>query len=279
MKRSVLFWILAFILTIGAAVFQRVTGPSYPVSGSVTIGGKTIPYKLDRSHAGPTDATVTVKTDDPTIEGVVSWKRHKTNDAWTSVPMAFDHGTLSAALPHQPASGKLMYRVELRQGEQRVTLAAPDPVVIRFRGDVPLVIFLPHLVAMFGAMLLSTRAGMEFFSPGPNLKKLTYWTLGFLFVGGFILGPAMQYYSFNAWWTGWPVGTDLTDNKTAVAFLAWIVAAFALGRSKSPKRWALAASIILLAVYLIPHSLLGSELNYNETAPPAVKADSSVVRE
>jgi hypothetical protein len=274
MKRSVLFWVLAVFITIGAAVFQRVTGPSYPVSGTTTISGRNIPYRFDRSHAGSTDAPVVLKTDDPSITGILHWKRFKTDDEWTSVPMTFDHGTLVANLPRQPVAGKLLYRVQLEQGGQRVSLPGPEPIVIRFRGDVPLIIFVPHLIAMFGAMLLSTRAGLEFFSSLPNPKKLTYWTLGFLFVGGFILGPSMQYYSFDVWWTGWPVGSDLTDNKTAVAFIAWVVAALAIGKGKHPHRWALGASIILLLVYLIPHSMLGSELDYREIDKQSNKVKS-----
>jgi hypothetical protein len=133
----------------------------------------------------------------------------------------------------------------------------------------------PHILAMFVAMLLSVRAGLEFFSKEPKLKTLTYWTLGVLFVGGFILGPLMQYYSFNAWWTGWPFGNDLTDNKTALAFVAWLVAALALKRTKNPKRWALAASVIMLLVYLVPHSVLGSELDYRELDKQTKQVDTT----
>jgi hypothetical protein len=35
-----------------------------------------------------------------------------------------------------------------------------------------------------------------------------------------------------------------------------------LRKDRNKKGWALAASIILLAVYLIPHSMFGSELDY-----------------
>jgi len=38
-----------------------------------------------------------------------------------------------------------------------------------------------------------------------------------------------------------------------------------LKRFKRPKRWAIAAAIITLIVYLIPHSVLGSEIDYSKT--------------
>ncbi len=205
---------------------------------------------------GMSNAPVEIRTDDQSIKGALYWRRFKTSDPWSEVPMVYDGGTLRAELPHQPVAGKLTYRVELLKGEEQVSLPEIDPIIIRFRGDVPLYVLIPHLIAMFGAMLCSTRAGLEFFSKEPKLRKLTYSTLAFLFAGGFILGPLMQYFSFDVWWTGWPVGTDLTDNKTAVAFIVWVATAIALAKAKKPTRWVLSASIIMLAVYLIPHSVL-----------------------
>jgi hypothetical protein len=275
MNRSVLLWILAAFITLVSAVYQRVTGPTYPVSGEVRFAGQMIPFRFNRSHPGPSNALVDIKTGDQSITGVLFWKRHNTDDPWIQVPMRFSDGSLMAELPHQPVSGKLMYRVELQRGEERVSLPGPGPIVIRFRGDVPMLVFVLHLAAMFGALLFSARAGLEYFSKEPKLKRLTYWTLGFLFAGGFIFGPLMQYYSFNTWWTGWPLGTDLTDNKTAFAFIAWIVAAFALTRVKNPRRWVLGAAVIMLLVYLIPHSVLGSEFDYREAENQGNKTETT----
>jgi hypothetical protein len=264
MKRTVLFWIVAVVITLVSLVYQRVTGPTYAVSGSVLLNGKSIAYRLIRSYDGPDNAPVQVKTDDQSITGSLFWKRYKTDDPWIQVPLTFADGTLKGELPHQPVAGKLMYRVELQQGNQQVSLSGNDAVMIRFRNPVPIWVIIPHVLAMFGAFLFSARAGLEFFNKEPKFKNFIYATLGFLILGGFILGPLMQYFSFNLWWTGWPFGTDLTDNKTAIAFLAWVVAAIALSKSKNAKYWALGASIIMIVVYLIPHSLLGSEFNYNK---------------
>jgi hypothetical protein len=169
---------------------------------------------------------------------------------------------LTASLPHQPPAGKLEYRIQARGAGQLFTLPDGDPVVIRFRGDVPWYVMIPHVLMMFFSMLLSTRAGLEVFSPEPKLRGLVLGTLGTLFVGGLILGPIVQKFAFDAYWTGWPAGKDLTDNKTAAAFLIWLVAALGILGPRRKTSWALVAAIALLVVYLIPHSLLGSELDY-----------------
>jgi hypothetical protein len=263
MKRSTALWILALLLTIASAVVQRVTGPTYPVSGSTTMRGERIDFSFDRSHGGETNAVIRIQTHDSSIHGEVVWKRYKTTDEWQRVAMKTDNGNLSAELPHQPPGGKLQYRVLLDDGVESISLPEKDAVVMRFKGEVPLAVLIPHIIAMFTAMLLSTRAGLECFAKSPTYKKLVSWTIGFLIVGGFILGPLVQVYAFNAVWTGWPFGVDLTDNKTTVALIAWIVSAVAIRRTAGRKKWVLGASIITMVVFLIPHSLFGTELDYN----------------
>ena len=54
--KVMLLWIFSFIFTVGIAYYQRKTGPTYPISGQTEIAGKTVKYKLIRSHGGEDDA-------------------------------------------------------------------------------------------------------------------------------------------------------------------------------------------------------------------------------
>jgi len=67
---------------------------------------------------------------------------------------------LFAAVPQQPASGKIQYYVEITDSKGITALLKKDPVIIRFKGDVPGYILLPHILLMFIAMLFSTLAGL-----------------------------------------------------------------------------------------------------------------------
>lgn len=268
MRKTVLLWVLAFIITLASAVYQRLTGPTYPVSGRASFAGREFKYRLARSHGGNSNQPVELKTGDPEIAGDLVWRRFRTDDAWTRVPMQFSDGVLKGELPWQPPAGKLEYRVELSARGQSASVPGAVPVVTRFKGDVPVSILILHVIAMFGGMLLSTRAGLEFLKGAGNLRSLILWTIGFLAVGGAILGPVVQKYAFDAYWTGWPFGTDLTDNKTAVALAAWAGVYFALKHSRRPQLWATVAAVITLAVFMIPHSLLGSELDYKKMDKP-----------
>ena len=75
-------------------------------------------------------------------------------------------GKLHTYLPHQPAAGKLEYFVELNYKDTIQKFPSDQTVVIRFKGDVPIYVLIPHILAMFIGMLLSNRTGLEFFNDG-----------------------------------------------------------------------------------------------------------------
>jgi hypothetical protein len=266
--RKFLLWLLAVVITLAGAFYQRRTGPTYPLRGRVTLAGSEIRYDLPRSHEITSDCQVSVPAPNPDAAGRLAYKRFKTSDPWTEVPLAREGDRLIGSLPRQPMAGKLAYKIFLTLGEKDVPLSGEDPVIIRFKGAVPLPILLCHVIIMFGAMLLSARAGLAALDKRSHPRRLAVWTAVFLFVGGFILGPLVQKYAFGAWWTGFPLGLDLTDNKTLIAMVGWAAALIA-GRGGKPARgWVVAASVLMLIVFLIPHSLLGSELKYTDARPP-----------
>ena len=259
-------WAIALLVTLVAARYQRTTGPTYPVGGEVIVDSTHVSYIFLRSHGGAGDQPVELTVPDTSITGVLRYRHYPTHEQWTEIPMKRQGQKLVAALPHQPPAGKLEYRVLLKGKHGQVSVPRKEAVVTRFKGAVPLWVLIPHIFFMFLAMLFSTRAGLEaLFNPKGNLKALTYWTIGILFIGGLILGPIVQKFAFGAFWTGVPFGWDLTDNKTLIAFVAWLFALyFAAKNSRQARWWVLLASVVMIAVFLIPHSMHGSELKYDE---------------
>ncbi len=264
LKRTWVIWTLAIIIFLGSAVYQRLTGPTHPARGSVEVGGQTVKYRLERTHGGLTDCTISLILPDTTIEPVLAYKRFKSNDEWSGGKMERHGDTVKYALPHQPPAGKLKYRITLINGEQKIPIPPDKPVVIRFKGAVPKPILYSHILFMSLAMILANVAGLTALGRGPT-RKSVIWTIVTLFIGGLILGPVVQKYAFGAFWTGWPIGHDLTDNKTAFAFIFWIIAFFRGSKGRNPKIWIIIAAIVTLGIYLIPHSMLGSELDYSKT--------------
>ena len=260
--RNLLFWILAVIITVAAAVYQKKTGPTYPISGKVNIEGKSYDYELIRSHGGETDAPITIVIPNPEVEGWLIYKRYNVDEEFTPLRMMRHGDTLMARLPHQPPAGKLEYFLQLDHNSQRVLVPQDRDTVIRFKGAVPAWALLPHILFIFADMLVSTRAGLEAIPKNGKPPTYAFWAAGLLFLGGMVMGPIVQKFAFGAYWTGAPFGWDLTDNKTLIAMIGWIVAVIAVIKGKSIRGFVITASILLLLIFSIPHSMMGSELDY-----------------
>ncbi len=262
--KTLLLWILTLIFTMFIAVFQRMTGPTYPIKGAKVIHDAEVAFRLPRSHSGEGDEFIKLDIPDENISGQMNWKRLNSNDDWNVTPLFRVNNYLSAAIPHQPPAGKIEYLVLLKYADEPLIPLTDDVTVIRFKGKIPLYILIPHILCMFLAMLFSSRTGLAALLKEKKILKLAIFTVIFLFIGGIILGPVVQKFAFGAYWTGWPFGHDLTDNKTAIAMIFWLIAIWQIRKNPEKRWWAVLASIVLLAVYLIPHSALGSELDYTK---------------
>lgn len=288
MKRAAL-WVLAGVLTLAAAFYQRRTGPTFPLRESQALCGQLLSYRLERSAILSRPFRVKVPVPEGSgITGRVEYQRYKKGDSWNperTVDMAhglvsLTHGgeknipALTAPLPwpggedgRPPMAGKLAYKATLTCGGETLALNGGRPVIIRFRGDVPAWVLIPHILAMFLAMLFGTAAGLEALRPGGKPRVAAFGALVMIFVGGFLLGPLIQKYAFGVWWAGFPVGTDLTDNKTLIVFLGWLGALLLGRKGRGERYWILGAAVLMLVIYLVPHSLLGSEFDYAALGP------------
>jgi hypothetical protein len=253
-------WILALLITIAAAYYQRITGPTQPFKTEVDTGIQRFPVEFMRSHSGTTDCPVVLQISDITVKGILLYRKYPTKDTLTKVDLKREGDKLVAFLPNQPPAGKLEYRVDLKKDGVPIKIGNGTPVVVRFKGDVPPVVLVIHILLIFLAMLFSNVTGIYALFGIRSYKFFTVLTFAALMVGGLVLGPIVQKYAFNEWWSGIPFGWDLTDNKTLIAVLVWLMAIEML-RKKSSAFLVVVASIVTIVIFAIPHSLFGSQLD------------------
>lgn len=251
-------WILAFILMLALAVYQRLTGPTYPLAGKEWIKGKEIKYKLLRSYTEFQPLPVQIRASNE-IKSWLNFKRYKTSDEWTEMEMKRQGDFLVGEIPGQPAAGKIEFSIRVQVDSENVLLNKGRSIVVRFKGEVPTWILIIHIIFMFLGIFFALISGIEALRKDGNHTRLVAWTLGFTFIGGLVLGPIVQKYAFGSWWTGFPFGNDLTDNKTLFVFVFWLAALF---MAKKNRWWVVASAVLMILVYLIPHSVIGSELDY-----------------
>ena len=277
-RTAVLLWVAALLLMLGAAVWQRLTGPTHPRRGTTAIAGQDVRWRLLRSSVSGVPFMVALPAPEG-VTGAVHYRRYPTSEPLREVPMNREGGTLAALLPTQPPAGKLEYYVSLGTPAGPVRVPGDEPIVMRFKGDVPALVLVPHVVAMFVSMMIGIRAALAAALGRPESRRYAWVAVVGIAIGGLVLGPIVQKYAFGAYWTGWPFGEDLTDNKTLAMWLAWVAAVVVFWRRRDPldrvaRGTTIAAALVMIAVYLVPHSLRGSELDYGKVESGTAAEDA-----
>lgn len=270
MPRSWMLWLTAAAVTVLGVAWQRRSGPSHDFQATVVAGGTRLALSLPRSSVTTSAARVAIPAWAEDASGILYWRRYPTDDAFVAIPLTRAGDQLEGQLPPQPPAGKLEYSLVLSPETERVRVPtkAGETIILRYHGPVPATVLVPHIIVMFLAMFLGVRAGLAAALDSGAYRKLTLVTLGVLTLGGLILGPITQNYAFGAYWTGVPFGWDLTDNKTLVMWIGWAAAGAAALRRLRFTRWlVVCATVVMLATYLVPHSVRGSQLDY--TTMPA----------
>ena len=148
--QTILIWFFAILFTAALAIYQRMSGPTYPIRGKVIINNEEIKYRLLRTSDDPGNQKLEIKVSDTSIRGTFKFRRFKSHDNWTIVPMQREGENLVAFVPHQPPAGKVMYYVSLNDKQLN-----PEPTILRYKGAVPIWVIIPHVVFIFLAMFFA----------------------------------------------------------------------------------------------------------------------------
>jgi hypothetical protein len=249
---------LSILLMLLVGIYQRRTGPSYPIKKMEKFGGTSVHYEFTRSSLADKPLSVKIILDGSSEKAILISRLYKSGEKWSEINMTRSGSEFSGWIRGLPPAGKMEYIVKIIVNKKEYFLNDGKAAVVRFRGDVPAIFMIPHIVFMFLAILFGARTGMEAIRKDGNYNWMVVVTLVIVILGGFVFGPIIQKYAFGKLWTGFPFGLDLTDSKTLLSIICWIAAFFL---KKKSKYWVLAAAILMIGIYLIPHSVLGSELD------------------
>lgn len=270
--KSFLLWLLAVILMFASVIYQRATGPTYPYKGTLSSTEQDFKYKLIRTQETTENAKITLPaTGSNNFYANLHYKRYQTKDSLTVLAFMLNGEYFTAPLPIQPSAGKMEYFItgELDGKTFRIPELNQDNIVLRYKNPVPGVVLWPHVFLMFFAVLFGMRAGLSALFVQNHMRRWSIVALVGMTVGGMILGPIVQKYAFGEYWTGFPYGGDFTDNKMLIMWLAWALAMAIIGfkpkkKEKISRVVVLFAAIVMMMVYLIPHSMGGSTLDYDK---------------
>ena len=150
MMKKIGYWWVAIGITLALSIYQRMTGPTHPKKVDIELNGEDYRVKLPRSGVQK-DEVISLKDWPEDVKAQMHYRRFPTAEAYTTVDFVRTDNAWHAALPVQPIAGKLEYYLTI-DGKDYLK---DEPVIIRFRNDVPAYILIPHILLMFGAMLFA----------------------------------------------------------------------------------------------------------------------------
>ncbi len=270
--------VLGILVTLALLAAARRLSTNRPREKRVDDSGTSILHRTVFEQVGPGEPAVQLLiAPSGDAEPILLTASSPRGDIGETPMAPIGNGLWEGRLPSREKGERLYYalRVDI-PGRDSVRLPRESDsfFLVKYKGDVSGLFLVLHVVFMFGAfffMVQSFWGALRILSGSdgkPGTVRLVQWVILTTFVGGWPIGFILNHQRFGTLWEGFPFGYDITDNKTQIIFLFWIVTVLLvrgsfLGRGESCDAlgargfaWAVVVSFIVsLTLYMIPHSL------------------------
>lgn len=202
-------------------------------------------------------------------------------DRFRTLPMTpFDsaQNAFSAQVSAGARGGRILYYIEVTDNTDnvhaRLLHKGGTPYVMKYFGSVPPVVLVTHIALMFITVFCAVLAFLHacrLIAGATDTFLTARWFAAaslFAFLGGLPLGIAVNHYAFGTTWEAVPFGTDATDNKTQLLLFYLLFTTLAMVGSLSHGKFGrdlfrprglgwlgVSAFVVMLGIYLIPHSI------------------------
>ena len=273
-RRIITGIVLTLVLLMGARQLSK----RNPVDLAAEGSGIKLRHRTVTEQVGPGQPLVAARVEPAQrAELVVRWVSPPSSTIVAIPMMRVEPDRYQAYLPDLRKGARLRYWISAVNVEGAKLRLPNDPgrfVTLKFKGTASMGVLIAHIAFMFGAFFFMV---MSFFGAIRILRGLegtrstvnaARWVLILSFIGGWPLGFILNHQTFGSLWEGYPFGYDITDNKTQVIFLLWLVSLlFAWGSftgagegkdrlGARPFAYAILASFLVsLALFILPHSM------------------------
>lgn len=257
MKQSLILWIAAAIITFLIGFIQNRTSASYPASGTIGIQGQALSFHFKKVHRDKNDYVLLLRTDIENLKGIIKWRRRNESQAWQLDTLKYSNGNLSVSIPKQEALSEIEYRIFLNYNNREYLLPENRIEKILFLGPVPLSIDIHYYITLFVGILLSLRAGLEYFNHKPRLRLYSIFTLISFFSCAMIFAPVKKAYEMGVIGKSVPPIDKIFEGWLIALILIWILNLILVSYTKHPRKWVLIFSILTVLIFFSQNFISG----------------------
>lgn len=262
---------IALILTIGLLAIARRTSTRHSAEHFIQTGDIKASHRTITEAFNAEPALDVVVAPTSGLSAIAYYSTTK-GGPYKADTLAMTNEGFSGVLPVLEKGKKWFYHIDLlKNGSIVGKFPARGDQFIKFKGHVPVYILVPHIFCMFATVFLGLMTVFTAFDvvkgKGEIRKSVNYllWTTVFVFIGGFPLGYLVAYIAFGQGWSGIPIGWDITDNKTVILFLAWLITLILARKGIKEAKIAIsnktyfaltiASLVVSIIIFMIPHSI------------------------
>lgn len=174
MKKLLILWFGAFIVTFLAGYLNSVTGSDFPFSGTIGSGKKKVTYYFETVYNGKQPMEVMMRTDIPELEGYIV---NRTNGAADTIPMQYADNRLTAQFDSVAPGTLLKYDAYINYEGKWIKVPGDRTVTTEIRGNLPKTMRVLVFICLFGGVLLAVRSGIDYFTERSNHRKNGFFAL------------------------------------------------------------------------------------------------------
>ena len=267
-------YLAAFLLTIILLAFARRMSTRHEMTITENIDAITLTHKTVTENFinGPAPILTVTASSTENLSAVVLYSdKLGTHDK--SVPMTITSQGFAATLDQLPKGEKWWYQIQVsKNGTTVAHFPKSGDQFIKFKGHIAPLVLIAHILFMFATIffgLMAVFTSIDIARGKGSLKRSIFYVLLTLvcsFIGGIPLGIAVSAQTFGgSGWGGWPIGHDITDSKTEILLLFWLITLIlslnGLAKKKmiiSPKTYSflvILSFVVTFITFLIPHSI------------------------
>ena len=271
----VIVGVVATILLLGVT---RIVSTTRPRERVVESGGVRIEHLTVTGQVGPGDPLIEARiVTERSVTPHLIYKMSREGEMVQIDMTPVGEERWQARLPSREKGERILYGIAVPL-DDGTTVTLPEDgttlYTLKYKGEVSRAVLILHIIFMFVAFYFLIQclwSAIDVMNTGRGKGEAVAnarWVFLTTFIGGWPLGFILNYQAFGVIWEGYPFGYDVTDNKTQLIFIFWLVSLLLvrgsfLGRGEEkdllgPRGFATAALIsfiVSLFLYIVPHSL------------------------
>lgn len=247
MKESFILWLSSIIILFLLSYFKSVFGEYYPVTGTFSIDGQKISYKLDKVEYGD-NYKLLVRTDYENLEGQVIVNSDKVKNY--TIELDKSDNILFAEINKKIAGNNFSYSLILKGKEKVYRIPKEGETKFIFYGKIPNMLNWLYMLFLYSGLILIIRSGLEQFKTNRRTKNFLVITSIVLLTFLMMINPLYLSYKFEYINKSIPPIQDLFPINFLIITILWIVVTVFVFLKKRDKPFVLITSIICLLIYL-----------------------------